>query len=71
VRNAPIVSINSNFGITSIYIISQPPAPYYLDAFYIAAGKIHFRIEEKHRLIGREVRADPGFKIKENIIINI
>jgi hypothetical protein len=71
VRNAPVVPVNSNSGITPIHIISQPPAPHYLDAPYIAAGKIHFRIREKHRLIGREVRADPGFETKENIIINI
>jgi hypothetical protein len=71
VRNTPVIPINSNSGITSAHIISQSPAPYHLNASYIAANKIHFRIREKHRLIEREVRADPRFKTKENIIINI
>jgi hypothetical protein len=71
VRNVSVIPVNSNSGITFIYIILQSPAPYYLDALYIAAGKIYFGIGEKHRLIGREVRVDSGFEIKENIIINI
>jgi hypothetical protein len=71
VRNAPVVPINSNSGITPAHIVLQPSAPHHLNAPYIAAGKIHFKIKEKHRLIGREVRADPGFKTKKNIIINI
>jgi hypothetical protein len=71
VRNAPVVPVNSNSGITPAHVVSQPPAPHHLDAPYIAAGKIHFGIGEKHRLIGREVRADPGFETKENIIIDI
>jgi hypothetical protein len=71
VRNAPVIPINSNSGITPTHVVSQPPAPHHLNAPYIAAGKIHFRIREKHRLIGREVRTNPKFKTKENIIINI
>jgi hypothetical protein len=71
VRNIPIIPVNSNSGITPTYIISQPSASHHLNAPYIAAGKIYFGIEEKHRLIGREVRVDPGFETKENIIINI
>jgi hypothetical protein len=71
VRNAPVIFINSNSGITPIHIILQPPAPYHLNAPYIAVNKIYFGIREKHRLIEREVRINPEFKIKENIIINI
>jgi hypothetical protein len=71
VRNVPVVLVNSNSGITPAYVVLQPPAPYYLDAPYIAAGKIYFGIREKYRLIGREVRADPRFETKENIIIDI
>jgi hypothetical protein len=53
------------------HIVAQAPAPHRLDAPYVAAGKIHFGIGEKHRLIGREVRADPGFETRENIIIDV
>jgi hypothetical protein len=49
-----------------------PHSPAHIvDAPYVAAGKIHFGIGEKHRLIGREVRADPEFETRENIIIDV
>jgi hypothetical protein len=71
VRNAPVVPINFNAGAAPAHVVAQAPAPHRLDAPYVAAGKIHFGIGEKHRLIGREVRADPGFETRENIIIDV
>jgi hypothetical protein len=71
VRNTPVVPVNFNPGVTHAHTVAKPPAPYRVDAPYVAAGKIYFGIGEKHRLIGREVRADPGFETRENIIIDI
>jgi hypothetical protein len=71
VRNAPVIPVNFNPGVAPAHIVAQPPGPHRPEAPYVAAGKIHFGIGEKHRLIGREVRADPGFEARENIIIDI